>query len=212
MNVEKEAKAANTIQLMFKQQFFLKMINRAFYEYNLHGARSSKKVDFIHTYLAKEITNVFNDNNYKTKLECKIPSYNASSNKQCDITLFYNDNALAIFPVKFIMSNYLQNKNNYWEALTGEVIHLRWANPTLLIYPINIMFSSVPYLKRNKIITRYENISYIQHFSHYMKLVEMNYVNDMIIYIIDVKHKCELETPYNICPDFIGFNKYTKYK
>jgi len=36
------------------------------------------------------------------------------------------------------MSNYKQNKNNGWENLTGELVHIKWSSPDVHIIPINI--------------------------------------------------------------------------
>ena len=69
-----------------------------------------------------------------------------------------------VFPVKFVMTNYSQNKNNNWENLLGEVTQLnihKWNNnKDIITIPINFLFSKIPYLKKDKTIKSFEDISY----------------------------------------------------
>lgn len=78
-----------------------------------------------------------------------------------------------IFPVKFVMSNYFQNRNNNWETLLGEVTQLnmdKWTNNTgIIIIPINLIFSRIPYLNKDKTIKSFEHITYEKSF----KITEM---------------------------------------
>ncbi len=143
----------NNLTLEDEKDLFLSKIKEIFELYITHGCRSSKKVDLLHNFIKELIEkSLVNKDGYNVKVEENIPSYNASGNKRCDIVLYKNNNIIAIFPVKFIMSNYYQNKNNMWENLTGECIHIQWKNPNIKIIPINIIFNKIPYLeKSNKI-------------------------------------------------------------
>ena len=58
------------------------------------------------------------------------------------------------------MSNYSQNKNNMWENLAGECVHLNFANKILKIMPINIILNKTPYKNIKGIITKIENIEF----------------------------------------------------
>ena len=133
----------------------LQIIRDTFAIYLEKGARSSLKVDFLHKQIKNVLENELRkcDSNYTVKLEQQISSINASGKKKCDIVLYDDNNhPVTVFPVKFIMSNYNQNKNNSWENLTGECCHLKWHddNIHLKIIPINIIFNTVPYLFAKK--------------------------------------------------------------
>ena len=121
---------------------------------------------------------------------------------------------VAVLPVKFIRGNYKQNKNNGWETLTGEVFHLHWANPNMAIIPINIIFSSIPYKKKNsQLIEKFETITYEQSWKIYDTLITQSTgVVDMYNYIIDVNHICKIGEVYDTCPTFTGFNTETPFK
>jgi hypothetical protein len=130
--------------------------------YFAHGARSSKKVEYFHNFIKSEITKCIPDSKrYAVELEKYVPSTNSSGRKRCDIVVFRNGAPFLVFPVKLIMTNYKQNKNNYFEQLLGELQCLKWANPSLHIIPINIILNKVPYLsKKTQHIEKFENVSY----------------------------------------------------
>lgn len=182
--------------------------------YLINGSRSSKKVNYFHNKIKKELELLFINNNnniYKIKLEHNIPSYNSSGKKKCDIVVFKNNNPFIIFPVKIIMSNYKQNKNNSWENLTGELIHIKWINPNIYLIPINIYMNKTPYLDNNKIIKKFENITY-NDIKNYEILKEKKICYDVINYIIDVEHNNIINEYFKNLPNIIGFNKNTKFR
>jgi hypothetical protein len=110
------------------------------------------------------------------------------------------------------MTNYKQNKNNYWENLTGEVSQLKWSNPDVDIIPINIIFSKIPYLKAGGIIAKYENIDYKHSFEVMNILKEKKIVRELVNYSIDVEQVCDIGEKYNKCPIIVGFNKETPFR
>ncbi|AOM63556.1 hypothetical protein [Heterosigma akashiwo virus 01] len=109
------------------------------------------------------------------------------------------------------MTNYKQNKNNFWENLTGEVMHLKWYNHKLKIIPINIFIKSTPYLNKNRIITKFENINYSD-ISQYNVLKTKGIVHDIINYIINVDHECKINDFYDKMPYIIGYDTQLKYR
>ena len=178
------------------------------------GSRSSSKVDMFHNFIKNEIEDVINkqDNKiYDVKLEQNIKSANANHKKKCDIVVFKNKIPYIVFPVKMIMSNYKQNKNNGWENLTGELTHLSWANDNLLIIPINIFMNKTPYLNKNQQITKYEHITY-DDIANYEILKEKKLAYEILNYIINVNQTNNVNEKYTINPDIIGFNEKTPYK
>jgi hypothetical protein len=79
---------AYKIQQWFRKQLFIKNIKKAFDIYLESGARSSKKTDSIHNFIATQIRNCLPSTDYSVQLEHEIPSLNASGKKRCDIVLF----------------------------------------------------------------------------------------------------------------------------
>jgi hypothetical protein len=145
-------------------------------------------------------------------LEYNVPADNSRGAKKCDIVVLKNSTPHIVFPVKFIMSNYNQNRNNYWENQTGEIMHLVWKNPDLIIVPINLIFNEVPYLSKNK-IKKFETITFQKTFKIYDNLAK-NIINvaDVINLIVDVEHSCKVGDNYDKCPDIRGINEDTPYR
>jgi hypothetical protein len=176
--------------------------------------KSAKKVDIVHEYIKYQIETYLRyvtDKKIEVKLEQQVKTVNFSEKKRCDIVLFVNDEIHAVFPVKFIMSNYLQNRNNNWENLVGECGQLMWANPKLKIVPINIIFDKVPYLKSSCKISKFEKITYESSFKITNKLVEMNQAYDIINLIINVDHISKIGEEYTVTPNLIDFHKKTPF-
>ena len=195
---------------------FIQIIRDTFAIYLEKGARSSLKVDYLHGQIKTILENdICNTRNWTIGLEQNIPSINAPGRKKCDIVMYdENHSPIAIFPVKFIMSNYNQNKNNSWENLTGECCHLKWHpdNIHVKIIPINIIFSKVPYLYSNKTTQKFENIDYEQTFKIYDTLKQNHVCHDVINYIVDVEPQTSIGELYNISPIITGFNEKTPFR
>lgn len=195
---------------------FLNNIKLIFSKYVQHGATSKQKVDCLHNFLRDSLSQALDkllaSDEYQIKLECNVPSLNYSRRKKCDIVMYKGIKIIAIFPVKFIMSNYSQNRNNAWENLTGELLHIKWANADVHLIPINVMFNKMPYLLKNKKIKHFENITTQKSFCHMDVLKKKSIVTDMVNYIIDVDHICKPGDDYTICPKLIDFNVNTPYR
>lgn len=197
------------------QEEFIRLISEVVQIYIESGARSSKKVDKLHGYI-KSVIDAYlterNLQNYTVVLEHNVPSINSSGKKCCDIVVLKDGVPFSVFPVKFIMTNYNQNKNNSWENLTGEMMHLKWSNPDLRIIPINIIFNLTPYLEANKSIKKMENIEYANSFKIYETLVEKQITCDNFNFILDVTHRVSIGEKYIIAPIVNAFNSYTPFK
>jgi hypothetical protein len=175
-----------------------------------HGARSSKKVDYFHEEIIKELKTIFTDECYKVAQEYDVSSLNPSGKKKCDIVVLRDNIPIIVFPVKIIMTNYKQNKNNYFENQIGEVTGIKLANPTINVVPVNIYMSKTPYLNKSKVITKFESITY-EDIAIYEKYKENRLFNEVINYIIDVEHENVVNDTYQKIPKLIGFNAATGY-
>lgn len=202
----------NSNMKLEQEKRFLEKIRDIFKIYLKYGERSSKKTDELHNFIKNELEKILVGTNYTIKIEQRVKSKNSSGFKNCDVVVYENKNVFAVFPVKFVMSNYKQNKNNYWESLTGEICHLKWANPDLHIIPVNILFGAIPYKKRGGIIDKFENIKYKDSLKITEILKERKLVLDIVNYIVDVEHICKEGEKYDKCPKIISFNEETPYK
>lgn len=185
------------------------IIFNAYKLYFEHGPRSSKKVDFFHEEIKKIIETIFVE--YQVKLECNVSSSNASERKKCDIVVLKEGAPHVIFPVKLIMTNYKQNKNNGWENLTGEVTHIKWSVPNVNIVPINIFIGKTPYLTASKIIKNFETIT-TDDIKNYSLLIDHKLCYDVINYIVDVDHACREGEEFTGLNSIIGFSDHTAYR
>lgn len=197
-------------------KIFLEMLKTEIFPAYINcGARSSRKVDFLHNHFKKCINDLIHHRSLECKYSCvseyNVPSANSKGAKKCDIVVLKNNTPHIVFPVKFIMSNYYQNRNNYWENQTGEIMHLVWKNPDLIIVPINLIFNEVPYLSNNK-IKKFETITYQKTFKIYDILTNNNHIADVINLIVDVEHSCKIGDNYDKCPDIKGINEDTPYR
>lgn len=199
-------------EYIFEKEYILELIGETYGTYIKHGSRSCKKVDFFHRKLQEHISKLIQFNNqFEVKLEYIVESCNSANKKRCDIVMLKNNKPHIIFPVKIIMTNYKQNKNNSWENLTGEIVHLKWSNPNINIIPINIFMNNTPYLTKHKLIKHFENVS-TDDISIYNKLVENGLCHDIINYITDVEHKNNVGEIFNKIPIVKQFNKNTNYR
>lgn len=194
-----------------EQATFLEIVRQSFiiYEHTGANSRSNEKVKYLHDSIMElmksELKKMSLDATYHIKTEQNVPSINDAGKKKCDIVIYLGSRPIVIFPVKFIMSNYNQNKNNYFENLTGELCHLKWANPEIKICPINIIPSILPYKKTGGIITKFEKVR--NQLDIYEELVQRGLCTQSINYIIDCEYQCQIGDKYQV-PKIIGISEY----
>ena len=172
-----------------EEQRVIQIINGAVKIYFESGARSNKKVNYFHSEIQKLLqTNYFHkEDGYSIELEYNIESINSAGKKKCDIVILKHGKPYIIIPVKIIMTNFKQNKNNYWESLTGELTHIKWKNPNIIIIPINVLMNKTPYLDRYKKISNFEDVG-INDIQIYSELITRKLCSDVINYIVEVEH------------------------
>jgi hypothetical protein len=191
---------------------FIDNIKETLRLYIQDGSRSNSNVNYFHNFIKKQLLILIqNKPEYSVKLEYNLRSTNSTGLKRCDIVLSKNNDPYIVFPVKIIKSNYKQNKNNSWENLTGELHHLMWANENLKIIPINIFMNKTPYLKADKLISKFENITF-DDIKIYELLKLKNIVYDLINYIIIVNHEVQENDYFDKIPTILGFDSNTPYR
>jgi len=201
---------------MKEKTWLIESLVNSYELYFKHGSRSSKKVDYFHGQIKTKLEELFKtENNYKVCLEHNVKSMNSASKKKCDIVILKNGEPYIIFPVKMIMTNYKQNKNNSYENLTGELCHLTWAhtNPDnpLHIIPINIYMNKTPYLDCKKKIVKYEKLTY-NDIEIYDLLKKKHLCYDMINYILEVEQTNEIGDEFANLPKIMDTIAETPYR
>lgn len=178
---------------------FLKVIKESFLTCLNTSERSTAKLKVLHGAIAKDIYDrlnlVSNDYSIMSQGFGKGKEYKITgryiNNKAVDITIISKKTGkpMAGVAVKFVMSNYSQNSNNYFENMLGETANIRSAN--IPYFQIFIIPDIVPYYKKDGTLTKWENINE-HHLSKYIKLAEdnadiyMHVPNKTLVFIIHI--------------------------
>jgi len=140
---------------------FLQKLKQSFITYLNTDPRSNEKLKILHGFVSQQL---------RTKLGSKYEVYSLGigtgkeksimgryMDKNVDITIEKEGKPIAGISVKFVMSNYSQNSNNYFENMLGETANIRTNNiPYFQIFAIP---KTIPYFNKEKVITKWENIS-----------------------------------------------------
>ena len=179
--------------------------------YFTHGPRSSKRTDilneFIENMVNQAIKTRYGEENmchFTIKKEYAVKSTTKSGKKNCDVVVLKDDAPHIIFPIKFCMTNYSQNCYNYWENLTGEVSHLKWANHDVHIVPVNILMNKIPYLKKDNTIKHWEIVTYDNSFKIYENLAKHKLVHNNYNVILEVNHTCDVGEKFDKVPEIVN--------
>lgn len=140
---------------------FLRVLGSSFETYLRTSARSNEKLKILHGFISKTIQNLLG---YQYKIhslgfgddkEAEAPG--RYMDKKVDITIAKNEKIVAGIAVKFVMSNYSQNSNNYFENMLGETANLR--SNKIPYYQVFIIPDKVPYYDKDGNINRWEEIT-----------------------------------------------------
>ncbi len=141
---------------------FLEVISNSFNAFIQSGtSRSTQKLKPLHGAIAHDLS-------AKLGREYEIISQGFGSNregtisgryidKKADITIKKGDRIVGGIAVKFVMQNYFQNSNNYFENMLGETANIRCNG-----YPyfqIFIILDKLPYYKKDKTLSKWEEFS-----------------------------------------------------
>ena len=155
---------------------FLDIIKESFEKYlDVGTSRSTSKLKCLHGAIAEDLKEELGSN-YQIKSQGYDDDKEGTIDgryypKNVDITIYHNNKAVAGYAVKFVMRNYSQNSNNYFENMLGETANLR-AN-SVPYFQVFIIFDKVPYYKKGGEFARYDEIS-SHNLEKYIKLSEDN--------------------------------------
>ena len=147
---------------MTTNEEFLEVIKQSFATYLSVGtSRSTAKLKSLHGHIATDLRELLGK-----EFTIKSQGYEGDKEgcidgryypKKVDITIFKNDKPVAGYAVKFVMRNYSQNSNNYFENMLGETANIR-AN-SIPYFQVFIIFEKVPYYTNGGEFKRYDIIS-----------------------------------------------------
>ena len=141
---------------------FLRVLTNSFKEFIEKGtSRSTAKLKPLHGAIARDLAEklgrdytVFSQG-YGIGKETKIRGRYV--NKAVDITVKKGERAVAGLAVKFVMQNYSQNSNNYFENMLGETANIRCGNCPY--FQIFIILDKLPYYQRSGELSRWETFT-----------------------------------------------------
>lgn len=159
---------------------FNAVLSRSYKKYLETSSRSNKKLEILHGEIAFDLQKRLGDEytikslGFKEGKESRIEGRYVE--KAVDIAIFKDFKSLGGIAVKYVMSNYSQNSNNYFENMLGETANLRTNGKAY--FQLIIIPKHIPYFKKDGTIGRIEEINshYIQ---KYLKLSEDNIDNFM---------------------------------
>ena len=144
---------------------FLSVAKASFTKYLETGARSNEKLKIFHGAISKDLCDRLNDpfNYHVHSLGFGHGTEKAIRgryiNKWVDITVANGrDESIAGIAVKYVMSNYQQNSNNYFENMLGETANIRCSN--IPYFQMFIIPEFIPYFDNSKQITKWEHFDY----------------------------------------------------
>jgi hypothetical protein len=140
---------------------FLKVVGESFKKFIETGSRSNEKLKILHGAIANDLKQRLGTGFSVCSLgigdskEMKIEG--RYIDKAVDITILKNESPIAGIGVKFVMQNYSQNSNNYFENMLGETANIRCAN--IPYFQIFIIPDKLPYYKNDGSIQKWEEFS-----------------------------------------------------
>lgn len=156
-------------------QEFLRVISNSFTTFLDTGSRSNEKLKILHGAIANDLL-LRLGKNYDIKSlgfgdgrEGNIGG--RYIDKKVDITILEGHEVVAGIGVKFVMQNYSQNSNNYFENMLGETANIRCSN--VPYFQIFIVPERIPYYKKNGDFHDWELFT-AHHAYKYLKLSEDN--------------------------------------
>ncbi len=142
---------------------FLETIRESFKTYlEINTSRSTAKLKSLHGKIANDLQQKLG-----TEFTVHAQGYNDDReksihgryyDKRVDITVCKNSQTVAGYSIKFVMRNYSQNSNNYFEGMLGETANIR--TNAIPYFQIFIIFDKVPYFENSGKFSRYDIISF----------------------------------------------------
>ena len=140
---------------------FLTVVGHSFKKFLETGSRSNEKLKILHGAIAEDLQerlgNEYNVQSLGVGNGKEMTIGGRYIDKAVDITILKNEQPIAGIGVKFVMQNYSQNSNNYFENMLGETANIRCAN--IPYFQIFIIPDKLPYYKKDGTFQKWEEFS-----------------------------------------------------
>ncbi len=140
-------------------------------------SRSTAKLKPLHGAIAADLAQMLGDKykvvsqGYEEGREAAIKGRYLDKRVDITVQLAEGGGVVAGIGVKFIMQNYSQNSNNYFENMLGETANIRSAR--VPYFQVLVILDKLPYYKKSGEVSRWEELT--QHnMAKYCKLAEDN--------------------------------------
>lgn len=194
---------------------FLEIIKKSFERCLETSPKSNKKLKILHGAIAKDIIEKLGEG-YKIHSLGINDDKEASMqgrymNKKVDIGIEKDKEIIAAVALKFIMSNYSQSSNNYFENMLGETANIRSNGKPY--FQIIIIPSKVPYFTNEGEIGKYETLTE-HNLSKYIKLSNDNTEKYMhtptktLVYLVDIPINNTIINRSEYCDYYLNDNPY----
>lgn len=173
---------------------FLQVISKSFHEFLSCGtSRSTAKLKPLHGAIAQDLSELLGSGyeiwsqGFERDKEAEITG--RYINKKVDITVKRDGKPIAGIAVKFVMQNYSQNSNNYFENMLGETANIRCND--FPYFQVFIILDKLPYYDRQKNIKKWETFTK-HNVSKYITLsqddvaVYLHAPNKTLIYVVHI--------------------------
>ncbi|MBR4269177.1 MAG: hypothetical protein IKQ47_05270 [Prevotella sp.] len=181
---------------------FLKVISNSFERFLECGtSRSTKKLKPLHGAIAMDIAERLGSD-YEVVSQgwaddCEATIGGRYVDKKVDITVLRNGKSVGGIAVKFVMQNYSQNSNNYFENMLGETANIR--SNMIPYFQIFIILDKLPYYDKSKNIKRWEEFT--DHNAEKYTVLSQDHIetflhtpNKTLIYVIHIPDNESLKT------------------
>ena len=190
-------------------QEFLTVVGNSFKKFLETGSRSNEKLKILHGAIAKDLKERLGvgysvcslgiGDGKEEKLDGRY------IDKVVDITIKHRQKSVAGIGVKFVMQNYSQNSNNYFENMLGETANIRCAN--IPCFQIFIIPEKLPYYNKQGLIQKWEEFT-IHNATKYLTLSEDNIqtsIHTPTKTLLFVIHLPEINQPIVDKTDYVHF-------
>ena len=145
---------------MMNNQQFLGCLKKAFVRFLETSSRSNEKLKILHGSIAADLA-AHLGNDYQIQSlgfgsEKESIISGRYMDKNVDIAVLRDNQPIAGIAVKFVMQNYAQNANNYFENMLGETANIQSAR--VPYFQIFIVPEQLPYYKNTGEFAKWENI------------------------------------------------------
>jgi len=140
---------------------FLEILTDSFQKFLQTGSRSNEKLKILHGAIAADIHERIGDG-YQIKSLGFGSGHEGTITgryiaKAVDITILRGEEPVAGIGVKFVMQNYSQNSNNYFENMLGETANIR--SNHIPYFQIFIIPDKIPYYDNKGNIKKWESFT-----------------------------------------------------